>query len=92
MGAHPGRGHGRFYNVSHNFLVNVRGDEQMKTTDKEFEMLDRQLSGWRKRHINNRLEKDVYDVDKLFIESGWYSEGQINNLLKNHNERKNDSK
>jgi hypothetical protein len=64
----------------------------MKTTDEEFEMLDRQLSGWRKRHINNRLEKDVYDVDKLFIESGWYSEVQINNLLKNHKERKNDSK
>ena len=62
----------------------------MKTTDEEFEMLDRQLSGWRKRHINNRLEKDVYDVDKLFIESGWYSEVQINNLLKNHKERKND--
>jgi hypothetical protein len=83
MGAHHCRGDGRFYYFSHYFLVNVRGDEQMKTAeDEEFEMLERQLSGWRKRQIQTQKEGiDKYDLSKIFLQAGWYSEEQLTNLL-----------
>jgi len=49
-------------------------------------------SGWRKRIINNKLEKDVYDQNKLFLEAGWYSEEQLSILLNKHKEWVNDCK
>jgi hypothetical protein len=83
MGAHHCRGDGRFYYFSHNLLVNVRGDEQMKTAeDEEFEMLERQLSGWRKRQIQTQKEGiDKYDPSKVFLQAGWYSKEQLINLM-----------
>ena len=55
----------------------------MKTAeDEEFEMLDRQLSGWRKRQIEKQKEGiDKYDLSKIFLPAGWYSEEQLTNLL-----------
>jgi hypothetical protein len=90
MGAHHFRGDGRFYYFSHNLLVNVRGDEQMKTAeDEEFEMLERQLSGWRKRQIQTQKEGiDKYDLSKVFLQAGWYSEEQLTNLLNKLKDKK----
>ena len=58
--------------------------QQLKTAEDEaFEMLDRQLSGWRKRQIQNTMDSiEKYDPSKLFIQAGWYSKEQLLNLLK----------
>jgi hypothetical protein len=55
----------------------------MKTAeDEEFEMLERQLSGWRKRQIEAQKEGiDKYDSSKVFLQAGWYSKEQLTNLL-----------
>ena len=57
--------------------------KQLKTAEDEaFEMLDRQLSGWRKRQIQNTMDStDKYDPSKIFIQAGWYSKEQLTNLL-----------
>ena len=57
--------------------------QQLKTAEDEaFEMLDRQLSGWRKRQIQNTMDStEKYDPSKLFIQAGWYSKEQLTNLL-----------
>ena len=58
--------------------------QQLKTAEDEaFEMLDRQLSGWRKRQIESTMNSiEKYDPSKVFIQAGWYSKEQLLNLLK----------
>jgi len=62
----------------------------MKTAeDEEFEMLERQLSGWRKRQIQTQKEGiDKYDLSKVFLQAGWYSEEQLTNLLNKLKDKK----
>jgi hypothetical protein len=56
----------------------------MKTSeDEEFEMLERQLSGWRKRQIEiEKKDTEVYDPSKIFIKAGWYNKESVLDLLK----------
>jgi U3 small nucleolar ribonucleoprotein component len=50
--------------------------------DEEFEALDRQLSGWRKRQIQNKMDSiEKYDPSKIFIQAGWYTKEQLTNLI-----------
>jgi hypothetical protein len=90
MGAHHRRGDGHFYCFSYYFLAYVRGNKQMKTAeDEEFEMLERQLSGWRKRQIQTQKESiDKYDPSKVFLQAGWYSEEQLTNLVNKLKDKK----
>ena len=62
----------------------------MKTAeDEEFEMLERQLSGWRKRQIQTQKESiDKYDLSKVFLQAGWYSEEQLTNLVNKLKDKK----
>jgi U3 small nucleolar ribonucleoprotein component len=58
-------------------------NQQLKTAeDEEFEMIERQLSGWRKRQIEQKMESiEKYDPSKIFIQAGWYSKEQLTNLI-----------
>jgi hypothetical protein len=50
--------------------------------DEEFEALDRQLSGWRNRQIEKKIDSiKKYDPSKIFIQAGWYSKEQLTNLI-----------
>ena len=62
----------------------------MKTEEDEaFERLERQLSGWRKRQIQTQKESiDKYDPSKIFLQSGWYSEEQLTNLVNKLKDKK----
>jgi hypothetical protein len=62
----------------------------MKTAeDEEFEMIERQLSGWRKRQIETQKESiDKYDPSKVFLQAGWYSKEQLTNLLNKLKDKK----
>jgi hypothetical protein len=64
--------------------------QQLKTAeDEEFEMLERQLSGWRKRQIETQKEGiDKYDPCKVFLQAGWYSEEQLTNLVNKLKDKK----
>ena len=58
-------------------------NQQLKTAeDEEFERIERQLSGWRKRQIENKMDNiDKYDPSKIFIQAGWYTKEQLTNLM-----------
>jgi len=58
-------------------------NHQLKTAeDEEFEMIERQLSGWRKRQIENKIDSiEKYDPSKIFIQAGWYTKEQLTNLI-----------
>jgi hypothetical protein len=57
--------------------------QQLKTAEDEaFEALERQLSGWRKRQIEQKMDSiEKYDPSKIFIQAGWYSKEQLTNLI-----------
>jgi len=51
--------------------------------EEEFQMLERQLSGWRKRQIEKeKKEIDKYDPSKIFIQAGWYKKEEVLDMLK----------
>ena len=55
---------------------------QKTPEDEEFEMIERQLLGWRKRQIVQKMDSiEKYDSSKIFIQAGWYSKEQLENLL-----------
>jgi len=65
-------------------------NHQLKTAeDEEFEMIERQLSGWRKRQIENKIDSiEKYDPSKIFIQAGWYTKEQLTNLLNKLKDKK----